>query len=533
MNRPLQSRLAAAVAVIGLTVLGTLAFSPAAQATANSSTQTTTDPAPITGPDPYGLCYQQTTITEYEYSKVVKGRAETTHNEYTYKRVGTVYTVEHKQVKGWFFDKTQGGYATINGRTFTGKWVQGDANTYYSIPDDMVNAAGVNPYTVAQSGTVDLRFYGYTGYQTVPYKITGIDVTTTPPTSNLFVKVTNTTFYYTGTSTISVNSADAVYTATNPGSPWVQFGPVKVVGNNDAVPDVTYYYLPGGGQDTTKPNADTTVDDPHWTTDAMPAGWSLDAKRDKKVNTKVNCKVDAATPRADITSLCQVATTNPNTTPGTSEVKVVASNPYTAQQGHVGTAVEFWVSVDGGAAKSVGTIKPGGADLTITSAQDSELSFPAGSGTHTVVVKANQSSVIAQTSVNANACNLGVTFVAPTPPVNNTCVNGVLNRGSVETFADLQKAQPTGITLALNADKVTGTITAAQGYVLKSGSPTTFTLGTVGGPTGCARIVPVLASTGMNESMIKGGALLGVIVILLGIGGVLMARGSQRNPSEK
>lgn len=207
---------------------------------------------------------------EYQYKQDDPGHSETFHNEYQYKKTTTVYTVEHKEIKGWYFDSSQSGTTTVGGHVFNGKWVQGDSTTYYVVPDDIVNAAGVNPYAVAQTGNVPLSAYGYVtspGNNPSPaYRITGIEVTTTPPAGNLYVTHVNTTLYYTGSGDGSVDSADAIYVATSPGGSWTQFGDPKSVSNHDGIDPFTIYYLTGGG-------SSSTLTDANWTTETPSAPW--------------------------------------------------------------------------------------------------------------------------------------------------------------------------------------------------------------------------------------------------------------------
>ncbi|MEO8527704.1 MAG: hypothetical protein ABI435_01365 [Pseudolysinimonas sp.] len=197
---------------------------------------------------------------EYQFIKEIPGMASTSHDTYKYTKTTTIYTVEHKQIKGWYFDATQPGTTTIKGHVFAGEWVQGDAGTYYQVPDDLVNAANVNPYTVAQTGNVGLGAYGYlpSPGPSVAYKITGIELTTSEPGS-LYFTLNNTVIYFTGTGDGSTDPNDAVYTAPAPGNGWVQFGTVSSVSDDNAVLPHNEFYLDGGSPTLKATDANWTI----------------------------------------------------------------------------------------------------------------------------------------------------------------------------------------------------------------------------------------------------------------------------------
>jgi hypothetical protein len=202
--------------------------------------------------------------------------------------------------------------------------------------------------------------------------------------------------------------------------------------------------------------------------------------------------VDAATPVATISNLC--------TAGGTDNVAIALSNPYTVTAGHVGTAAQFRVSVDGGQTVLVGTpVLPNGQTQTITSADDTQLALAANSGSHTIVVKANSLGIIQQATINTDdvTCDIVATPVVPTPPTASTCNGTTSVLGTVETIGDLQKAQ-VGVIATLDANSTTdGTFTAAAGYVLKDGSPTTFSLGVAPAAKVCTNPI-VLAFTNIS-----------------------------------
>lgn len=173
------------------------------------SATTTAQATPVvSGPDSNGVCHTTSEVTQYEYSKFVPGHAETTHNEYKYNQVTTVYTVEHKQITI---------PASGSDRTSLLTWLgtigaTDNGNNKWQLPDALVNAAGVHvvgPGAVAPSGNVSMIVYGGPNI-TVHYEITSIDITTNTPPSGLYVTNHNVTLYYTGSGNGSTNSSDAV-----------------------------------------------------------------------------------------------------------------------------------------------------------------------------------------------------------------------------------------------------------------------------------------------------------------------------------
>lgn len=153
-----------------------------------------------------------------------------------YKQTTTVYTVEHKEIQGWRFDASKSGHITVGGHTFNGQWVNEHDSNWYTVPDDIVNAAGVNPLTIAHTGIVPLSAYGYTGYPTpnVPYRITSVDISTTPPSGSLFVTNHNVTIYYTGAgNNPSTNPANAVWVnESDAPSGWTEFATQTVTSSS-------------------------------------------------------------------------------------------------------------------------------------------------------------------------------------------------------------------------------------------------------------------------------------------------------------
>jgi hypothetical protein len=138
-----------------------------------------------------------------------------------YSQTTIIYTIEHKQVK----------YTGDNSAVLT--WLNANGtegpDNVWTLSDAVVNAAGVNPLApgifyngpFSSSHVVDIHAYGYSGHQSLQYTITGVDISTTPP-SGSFVK------------------------SSSP---------------------VTIYYVHGGS-----PTA--TLGDSNWTTD-VPDGWTL------------------------------------------------------------------------------------------------------------------------------------------------------------------------------------------------------------------------------------------------------------------
>ncbi len=187
---------------------------------------------------------------EYKYQKVTPN----SHTESRYQKSIKVYTVEHKKIQipsyGKDRDKLVTWLNSIGATNLGGDWWQ--------LPDSVVAKAGVNPFTVNQSGNVSMSYYGGPNI-TVPYQITGIETYDTPPAGNSFVNIGNQTVYYTGGSSFSLNASDAIWVKTStPPAGYATYGQPKTVQDPDTV---------------------TPYNNGDWTKDVNPAGYTKIAQR--------------------------------------------------------------------------------------------------------------------------------------------------------------------------------------------------------------------------------------------------------------
>lgn len=195
---------------------------------------------------------------EFQFTRTVPGQVEQSHQEYKYQQVTKnshtenrykksikLYTVEHKKVQipyqGKDHDKLVTWLNKIGATNLGGNWWQ--------LPDAVVAAAGVNPFNVAQSGSVNMNAYGGPSV-TVSYQITGIETYDQPPAGS-FVSLGNQTVYYTGGTSFSLNASDAIWVNGSLAG-WNSFDARSV---NDA--------------DTVTP-----YNNGNWTTDVNPAGFT-------------------------------------------------------------------------------------------------------------------------------------------------------------------------------------------------------------------------------------------------------------------
>lgn len=117
------------------------------------------------------------TVIDSPAQPAVPGTDAVTHTEYGFRtRVQLFGSKEVKSVKGYQF--VSGSTTKVNGVTIPGHWVAADSDTYYDIPDVVVNAvwgpSGV-PSSVLGTGNVNLSVYGGPNH-TVAYK--AVKVTT-------------------------------------------------------------------------------------------------------------------------------------------------------------------------------------------------------------------------------------------------------------------------------------------------------------------------------------------------------------------
>lgn len=211
------------------------------------------------------VCYNSSVIHESRYRKVIPGEQETYETEYRFRSRTKLYGSKVvKSVQGWDF--VDGGTTKIKGQTVAGHWVQ--SSGWHQIPDVIINIvwgpSGV-PERHLGTGTVNLRFFG--GPSTV-VKYDAEKVAT-----------------------------DAGYTAWGPWSDWSTSDPgsdddlrdvdSRKVGNGDATPDTTVYYLPGGGQSN-------QLGEANWTTDTPGDAWTFIDARDRETRTTIACPPPAA-----------------------------------------------------------------------------------------------------------------------------------------------------------------------------------------------------------------------------------------------
>ncbi|MFZ1301492.1 MAG: hypothetical protein WAQ27_02845 [Candidatus Microsaccharimonas sp.] len=264
----------------------------------------------------------------YRFFRTNPGQNEVSHQEFKYQqsqfrtrtRTPLFGEVEHKSTKGWQF--VDGGSVTINGHHVSGHWVQGEAGTFYVIPDSVINAvwgAGGIPDQYMGSGTVNLRTYGgpnvntqYNAYkeqtqagftdwgpwsewsttnpgvstdtldvqnQTVNYNdgnwTTDVDPAGWTKTDEQKVMeqdaIAPFTEYRKLDGSVSTNPDDAGWFTQSTAEGWSQYGE-----GHGAVPGYTEYYVPGG-----EPTRE--LSDSNWTTDA-PEDWTF--VDDRKVVTQ-------------------------------------------------------------------------------------------------------------------------------------------------------------------------------------------------------------------------------------------------------
>lgn len=210
--------------------------------------------------------HEATTTPEYQFKREVPGTGAVSHLEYRYTKSAELYTVEHKSLKGWMFDTTKSGSVWIGGKTFAGQWVNKFNQTWYPLADAMVAAAGINPFSVAESGILPANIYGY-GQGSTSYMITSIDTFLTQP-AGAFVHVSPTTVYYTGPgSEVSVNAADAAWVSETTMAGWSRYGASRTFIDQAATPGRTEYYVEGAAPTTVAANAS-------WVKFSSLAGWT-------------------------------------------------------------------------------------------------------------------------------------------------------------------------------------------------------------------------------------------------------------------
>lgn len=239
--------LVGAAALVGgvLSVTSALVDSTPASATDNHDTECVVD-----------------TYQEYKYSKVIPGNEETKHTEWRFRtRTVTYGEIEHKYIKSTY-DFVDGGTTRVNGQTVSGHWVGGNANAWRPIPDSIINA-------VWGSGGIPNQYIG--GSETNPKGSVNLSTYGGP---NVNVS------YY-----AAKESEPTGYTGWGPWSGWSTTNPgtetdtMQVqstqVGDGNATPDRTVFYLSGGGQSDTNTDA-------NWTRETPGGSWTQIDQRERK-----------------------------------------------------------------------------------------------------------------------------------------------------------------------------------------------------------------------------------------------------------
>ncbi len=212
------------------------------------------------------VCYSISVVHEARYKRVIAGEKETFRTEYRFRSRTKLHgSKEVKYVKG--YDFVGGGTTKVDGQTVAGHWVKSEG--WHQIPDVIINivwgAAGVPENLVGGSegnpkGSVPLTVYGGPSVS-VPYYAEKVET-------------------------------DAGYTDWGPWSDWSTDDPggdtstrevdSRKVGNGDATPDETSYYLPGGGESS-------TLGEANWTTDLPGEKWTFIDQRDREIKVEVEC----------------------------------------------------------------------------------------------------------------------------------------------------------------------------------------------------------------------------------------------------
>lgn len=168
-------------------------------------------------------------VSEYQYSRTVSSEV----TQHQYKKTVTYYTVEHKEVQlpasGQHRTKVQTWLTSI-GATDNG-------NDWWQLPDSVVNAAHVNPLTIAQTGSVGLGAYGGPNV-TVNYHITKVEGYVTLPAGALFYQTQNGTIYLSGAdpnTDFSTDAEDAIWVnESDAPAGWTAFATQTVAGSSTA-----------------------------------------------------------------------------------------------------------------------------------------------------------------------------------------------------------------------------------------------------------------------------------------------------------
>lgn len=230
---PLTRSAVATIAVAATFMLGAGFLAMPANADPSSPT-IVTDPSLVPSSGVTSVTDPSTCVVTKTWSATSPGTpaiAAVTQQQYS----ETAYTVEHKEINV--------GVLSASDQTSVITWLTGigganESNGWWQIPDATVAAAGVDPFKVAQIGTVGLQAYGGPAVS-VQYRITGITVTVAPPAGG-FAK--SYTVYYVVGGPVSGTQAGASWTATDPGAPWTQIAVRTVSAAVAAVPGVTTDY---------------------------------------------------------------------------------------------------------------------------------------------------------------------------------------------------------------------------------------------------------------------------------------------------
>lgn len=201
-------------------------------------------------------------VTGHRYTKVVKGHEATA--SYQYKKNVTYYTVEHKMVRpnpsgnGW----TDGELAWLN-KNASAAASTTDRHGAWTLSDEVVNQANVNPFNYPQGSWQSLGSlgaYGYSGQSNggVQYFITKVEASLEKPTDATFYQTQSGVIYYTGgdpNTGFSAKAGDVAWVTVESLQGWTRFAAKS---NDDAVADQTLYY-DGSAVGTTHENLAVAV----------------------------------------------------------------------------------------------------------------------------------------------------------------------------------------------------------------------------------------------------------------------------------